>query len=126
MSEIKAIVLNVNAGTVKVMDIEDELQTYYDLIGCDLIEIVDRRIGGKVYSIVCDEEGIFAEDAKVSAWDNEMVVAFFGNLVITNRNGPELASLTAEDVDRILGKVVRWSTNVHPEPYFMLTDVEYP
>lgn len=126
MSEIKAIVLNVNAGTVEVMDIEDELQTYYDLIGCDLIDIVSRRIGGKVYSIVCDDEGALIDKPKVSAWDEDMMPRLFGNLVITNRDGPELASLTAEDVDRILNKVVRWSTNVHPEPYFMLTGVEYP
>ena len=37
-------------------EIDDELQAYYDLLGCDLIQAVPVRVKGVHVCIICDEE----------------------------------------------------------------------
>lgn len=36
----------------------DRLQVYYKAIGCDLIDIVTVKIGGKVFDCICDDEAL--------------------------------------------------------------------
>ena len=44
---MKVIYLNVvDRKAPEVLDVDDKLETYYRLIGCDCIDIVRREIGG--------------------------------------------------------------------------------
>lgn len=63
---MKAIYLNVNENQMpEVLDITDELETYYKLCQCTCIDIVTRKIGKTPYSIVCDDEGLFVDSPKL-------------------------------------------------------------
>lgn len=68
----------------KTININDDLDTYYKLINCSTIDIVQRKINGHTVNIVCDDEGLFKSEPKISAinkktFEPELV----GNLIIT-------------------------------------------
>lgn len=91
----------IKDGTLQEVDLEDELETYYKELDCDLIDIVRRNIGGRSFDIVCDEEGLYHNgyismiDAKTQA---PMLV---GRLFICQHKCAGLSSLTADDVRHI-------------------------
>ena len=87
-----------------LLDIIDDLDTLYQLIGCDTIDIVLRKIGGKPYQIILDDEGLFANKPVLTMADPEnkddIIV---GTVVIAGKadeNG-DLTSVTEEDVQHI-------------------------
>ena len=64
---MKVIYLNVvDRKAPEVLDVDDKLETYQRLIGCDCIDIVRREIGGKPYHIICDDEGFILQHIRFS------------------------------------------------------------
>ena len=105
---LKGLFINVEEEKVEVVEIEDELQSFYNLLKVDLITIPTFSIGGKDYAIVCDDEGLLKEN-KISAFHSVYgePSGLVGNLFIVN-NGEcgELESLTDEDVNRIKRRLI--------------------
>lgn len=101
--KIKGVLVDVINKRIETREVEDTLEEYYNLLNCDMIEIVSRHIGGKDYDIICDEEGLLKVNPIVSAFDSLNQPMLVGNLFIVNygENGKE-ASLTEEDIDHIL------------------------
>lgn len=102
------------------------LDDYYELIGCRVIDIVCRRIGGKRYEIICDDEGLYEELPQISAVDIQEYPMLVGNLLIA---GPaeegELTDLTDEDIKHLSKYKRLVITTVHPEPYPIITGMDY-
>lgn len=123
---MKGLLLDLNENKTKVIE-ANSLQDYYDLIGCNLIEIVNRKIGGKRFEIVCDEEGTFVAEPKISAIDNWGAPMFVGNLIICGQADEEgeLTDLSTNDIDYIQKRIIEMRTHNHPEGYRMLTQCEY-
>ena len=95
----------VKDGTIKEIDLEDKLEAYYETLGCELIDIVSRKIGGVMYDIVCDDEGLYNEDSPVSMLNEEMQTPMLvGSLFICRSDKSELKSLSDDDVHRIKSK----------------------
>ena len=121
---MKAIYLNVNEDKKpEIVEIEDDLKTYYKLIQCDSIDIVTRNIRKIPYSIVCDDEGLFVTSPKISAIDDNYQPQLVGNLVICgmpNDDG-ELTELTDKDVINILPRIRFLHTTKYPDGYYILT-----
>ena len=95
--------LLVKDGTISECDLKDELHAYYEALDCDLIDIVRRSIAGTEYAIVCDDEGLFKQDIRVSMVNEaDLSPMLVGRLFICKdgKRG-KLASLTADDVKRI-------------------------
>lgn len=123
---MKALLLNVHDNIVKVLDIEDELEDYYREIGCQYIEIVQRKIGRKWFDVICDEEGTYREDAKVSAIDNFGRPMFVGNLLFMHHdNNGNMTELSDTDIKYITERIQTVYTRLHPDGYLMLTQCEY-
>ena len=124
---MRTVYINVTTGKASVIDAEHSLDAWYDLIGCRLVEMVERRIGRKRYTVICDEEGTFRPDCKISAISNMGEVMFVGSLLIVN--GPDeegnTQELTEEDAEYIMERIEPMCTRRHPEPYMMLTQCEY-
>lgn len=101
--KIKGVLVDIINKRIETREVEDTLEEYYNLLNCDMIEIVSRHIGGKDYDIICDEEGLLKVNPIVSAFDSLNQPMLVGNLFIVNYggNGKE-ASLTEEDIDHIL------------------------
>lgn len=80
-----------------------ELKSYYKLLHCDLVTITERKINGKFFDIVADDEGLFKPDPVISAITEEGKPALVGSILI-QRYDPETggaAELTPEDIETI-------------------------
>jgi len=74
-------------GTAGTCEIPHNLDGYYKLLDCQTIDIVSRKIGGKYYDIVCDDEGLFKDQVKVSAVDGSGQAMLVGKLFICKHDG---------------------------------------
>ena len=116
---MKCVYLNVEKQAFpKVIDIDDDLRLFYELIGCQYVDMVRRKIGDKHYVIICDDEGLFKENPIVSAVDTNFKPMFVGNLIIA-KDGEEceLTDLSEGDIRQILRHIKTYFTlnfNVYP------------
>lgn len=126
---MKGLLLKAGERTIEDYGIEVEfsnsLKEYYDVIGCDCIEIIERSIGNRPFSLVCDEEGLLKSDpipCCVNAYDREII---YGNVLVTGLTDEEgnLTSLTDEDVQLILNNTMRVFTTSgkNPGKKFLIT-----
>ena len=81
----------------------DELQDYYNHLGCDLFDIVSRKIGDRFYDVYCDDCGLFEDDPIISMVNKNGEPMLVGNLIFANHNAAgETTSLSDEDVRYIV------------------------
>lgn len=129
-NKITGILIHVGFEKATVETIDDSLDAFYNLLDCNLVEMPERKIGarnGRYYTVICDEEGLFAEQPKISAIDNMGQPMLVGNLFICNtdyENG-ELKSLTDDDIKYISRFIQPQATRNFPKPYPMLHQCEY-
>ena len=106
---MKSLFFNVKENQFEVIEIEKpDLQFFDKKIGCDLIDIAVRKIDGKEFNIVLDEEGLLKEDPIVSAIDGNGNPTFVGNLMFFGGETTEdggLVGLTDAEIDHILRSV---------------------
>lgn len=102
---MKVFYLNENGGNV--IDIENDLDTFYDLINCDCIDIVERKCGDTYFNIICDDEGLLKDDPRVSAVDKANVPMLVGNLIFihTDEDGNTIG-ITDEDAAVLIDHLV--------------------
>lgn len=121
------VLLDVQNSKVEKIEIEDTLDELYRVVNCTYVEMPVRKIGKKYFTCICDEEGLFSDDPKISAIDNLGNVQLVGNLFIVsaeNSDG-ELKSLTDDEANYIMKRIQKLSTMKHPEGYPILTQCEY-
>ena len=106
---MKSVLLDVEKRSAKAVDIVPELDTLYKLLNCDLIDVTYRKVGDKMYCIVCDDEGLLKEGAIVSGVeeteDGDIRPMLVGNLLFFSEENTEdgdFVGLTDEDVQNIL------------------------
>ena len=128
--KIRGVLLDTVKDKVEVVEFEPTLENYYRMLHCDMIEIAVRKIGvrnGKVFDIVCDEEGLFKQDNKISAINDLGKVMLVGSLLIVglaDEEGDE-TSLSEADALYVQRFIQKMHTTMHPEGYMMLTQCEY-
>ena len=124
---MKMYLIDVINEKAEVVEAEDKLEDFYRLLNCSVIDIVRRKVGGRFYDIICDDNGLFAENPKISAIDDFGNVMFVGNLLITGLPDEEgeLTSLTDGDIAYISKRVDNMSTRLYPAGYMMLTQCNY-
>lgn len=123
---MKALLLNVQDNQVSIEN-PSGLEDYYKLIGCSTIDITNRAIAGKRFDIICDDEGIFTENPKISAINDMGEPQLVGNLIITGEADSEgnMTDLTDEDIVHIKKNINKMGTKKYPEGYWILCQVEY-
>ena len=122
---ITGVLLDAQNATAKRATIADTLDSYYTHLNCDIIDIVSRTIGGKRFDIICDDEGTFREDVRISALDCNYSPALVGSLFVCKSHRGELVSLTDAEVKHILNHTRKIPTREHPEGLAMFVDVGY-
>ena len=87
-------------------DIEDSLDVFYHIIGCNVIDIVTRRVAGVPFSIICDDEGMLKENY-VTALTSSGDIMLVGNLIFCHvgKDG-ELKGLSDSEID-LLESMIR-------------------
>lgn len=102
---MKALLIDTETRKATVVQINDNdrLNDYYKYLKCSLIDITSRKVGGKYFDFIVDDEGLLTDSPVVSALDPEGQPALVGNLLICNYDGDAggEASLTDEDVARL-------------------------
>lgn len=106
MNKITGLLVDVHSGVCVKKTIEDKLSAYYEVLHCDLVEIVPRRIGGRRFCIICDEEGLLKSGCRVSGIFTSGRPALVGNLFICHTSGSDLDSLTDDDFAFLRGFIV--------------------
>lgn len=92
---------NDKAKTVEIQD-NDHLGQFYKLIGCDCIDITVRKVGGKPYNVVLDDEGLLVADPKFSAIDGRMHAMLAGNIILFGIGEDyDLTDIDEKDVENI-------------------------
>ena len=99
------VFIDVKNKEASVKEIENDLDTFYELIGCDIIEAPTRKIGNNYYDIICDEEGKL-KDNKVSAISDSGEV-LVGNLIICKSKGEEFVGLEEKEVNEVVRNISR-------------------
>lgn len=127
---ITAILIDMEKDIFGMVDIPNDLETFYKILGCRCIDIVQRRIGAhckKTFEIICDDEGLFKEPQKISAIDNLGQVQLVGSILIVGNADTEgnLTSLSAHDVNYLLSKIQLLVTKNFKNGYPILTQCEY-
>lgn len=101
--KIHGVLIDAITKTAMVKDVDDELDAYYELLGCHTIDIVSRKIGGKYFDIICDDEGLFSEDIVVTMIDKQMNPMLVGNLFICSHDGEgNTIGISEEDISTIV------------------------
>ena len=129
---MKALLIDTETRKATVVEIDDNdhLNEYYKYLKCSIVDITSRKIGGKYYDIIADDEGLLTDAPVVSALDPEGQPALVGNLLICNYDGDGgETSLTDEDVARIQ-EFIAYGFEQNKEtgevvPRIFLTNVDY-
>lgn len=121
-SILKAVLLDCKKQEAHAIEIKDNLESYYNLVGTDIIDVVTRKINGKAYDVICDEEGLFKHDCVISAINAQGRFQLVNSLVIVGCSDSEgcETSLKDEDVNAIMHKIYRIKTVMHPEGLLVL------
>ena len=124
---LRGVLVDVEQETVSVVEITDKLDEFYRILNCDCIDIVVRRIGSKLFNIVCDDEALLKEAPKISAIDNLGQPMLCGNLFIVGGEtiGGDLTGLELSEALYVAGKIQHMGTRKFPAGYPMLTQCEY-
>ena len=103
---MKIFLLDVNGKTAKAMDVAGGLDCWYRLIGCDTIDIVTRKVGGRKFDIICDDCGLMSEHPIISAVDAQYEPMLVGSLVFAHHDAEgNTTGLVDGDVEAISGAV---------------------
>ena len=102
---MKAYLLDVENKVRKAVEIDDDnhLQEYYKYLNCSIVDITSRKVGGKWFDIIADDEGMLKENPIVSALDSNTQPALVGNLLFCNYDSEtgEEVSLTDDDIEHL-------------------------
>lgn len=82
MKKIDCYIINAKDMVYTKTIIDDNLETFYDIINTDSVEIISRKINGKMTQIICDEEGKLKQHQYISAISEEHNETLVGNLII--------------------------------------------
>lgn len=120
MNKIRVLFLDVkNAKEPQIIEVcNDNNDDFHRLIGCDVIDVTQRTLGGKKYCIVADDVGALKYNRKLSVWSFNSYERIYGNVIIANFDGIEnLSSLEDVDIVRLLMCQARYVTD---KPYTVL------
>lgn len=83
---MQVLIVNAKQNTIEQANINDDLETFYKIIGTDCVSIIGRKINGKMTEIICDEEGKLKAHQYISALSEEMNESLVGNLIIKSQD----------------------------------------
>lgn len=96
----------IKEDEVEVVKVENSLIGLYKILDCDLIQVVERKIGAKVYDIICDEEGLLKPNFQ-SALCTNYAENLYGNILIVNHDDEgDFTSLNDDEIKDINKSII--------------------
>lgn len=126
---MKTLLLDAENREISVIDVEDDLDAFYEKLNCRCIDIPVRSIGGRYFDVMCDDEGLLKEDPVVSAIGSNGVM-LVGNLMFFHHDDEgNLVELSDEDISHIkknLRVVIHEvASSAIPVASYVVANVEY-
>lgn len=123
---ITGVLIDVKHNGYALVPVEHSLKEFYNNLHCDVIDIAVRKVGGRPYVFVCNDEGLLKNRPKVSAVNDMGEPMFVGNLLIVGEDKDgKLIDLVDEDLEYLKQYIHLRSTPFFPDPYPVLHQVEY-
>ena len=98
---------------IRAIDEADTLNEYYQLLGCQCIDMVSIDVDGYSYDVVCDDEGLFREPMVPTLYIGEEQV-LFGNLAFVKIDEEGYTvGLDKEDIERLLRYIENQKDDLH-------------
>ena len=126
---VKGILIDIKNGCVKDVEIDDlDIDKFHEIIDCNCIDVTNRTIEGKLFTFVCDDEGLLRSNPIPSAVDTDRKPMLVGNIFVCKHRGAYLKSLSDKDrhlvEDHINYAVYKVGERFIGRP--ILVGVEYP
>lgn len=103
---VTGVLLDIHSGMAGRYTVDGSLQGYYTALRCNCITIAKRYIGGEIFSIYCDDEGLLKANYQISAVDGERHPALVGNLFIAQVDEEgNTVSLTGSQIRKALDHI---------------------
>lgn len=105
-SKIRVGIFDGTTKNIRFEVVDNDLQTWYDIIDCRCIDIVE--FAG--FDCICDDEALLYGEHKptVLRYDNEdnLISAIYGTVVICRNSDEELDSLTVSDIEWLIDNIL--------------------
>lgn len=99
---VTGVLLDVQRNCVEVKTVDGSLDSYHKILNCRCFDIVFAAIGGRVFSIYCDDEGLLIDSPVISACTDRHGPSLAGNLFVTQGNDEgETISLTSSEIELV-------------------------
>ncbi len=99
---IRVGILDAKTREFNVGEIRNDLQTFYEVIDCDTIDIAVRDVYDQTFDIIVDDEGLLKEDPIVTAIDTNFQPMLVGTLIFCHHDSEgNLTSISEEDEHRL-------------------------
>ena len=116
------------SGLVKAVRVKDDLDEFYSFLDCTTIDMPTRWIGGKEFVVICDDEALFRNGYKPSAYNGNERMLVGNLLVVADAGGGEVRGLTWDEVVHIMSHI-RGLSRTEPDgstsTWVGLVDVTY-
>lgn len=101
--KITGVLVNPAANTAEEITIDHSLEGFYKALDCSYIDIVTRKIAGKRFDIICDDEALLHGDPIPAASDAAGRVMLFNRLFVVRYDGAEsVRSLKQHEAAHVL------------------------
>lgn len=126
MGKIKVVIINRNKEgdlDIKEKVIDDTLETYHEILSCDKIDILTRKIyGNKVCFVIDDEQEKYAPKQDPIAIYVGGAEVIHGTLIITGKSDDlgNLSSLDDSQIALIKESIGDFGYSWEPEVYYRL------
>ena len=122
---------NLTGYLVDVLDdlsgpitISNTLDALYNVLNCDLIDVIYLTLGEKEFCVIVDDEGLLKGSPKISAISKTGAPMLVGNLLLVSADGgDDFESLTPDDISLIEKHIHLIATAQNPFPYPALCNI---
>lgn len=109
MRKIKGVLYNPFTEELKVVEVDANLEGYYKVLNCEMIEVITREFSGKRLVVICDENGLFKSNNKVAiaTYDksnkDRAIEQIVGNVLIVDyfTEDEDFESLNDEEINAV-------------------------
>jgi hypothetical protein len=98
---------------IRAIDEADTLNEYYQLLGCQCIDMVAIDVDGYSYDVVCDDEGLFREPMVPTLFISEEQVLCGDLAFVKIDEEGYTVGLEKEDIERLLRYIENQKDNLH-------------
>lgn len=101
-NKLTGVLVDVCNDVIEKCELDGTLQDFYRVLKCDCIDITCRKIAGREFDFVVDDEGLLKHPLRVSAVNSKREPMLVGNLFIcaSDEEGSSV-SISDEDIDYI-------------------------